>query len=213
MMQRLNKIRIPIKDISLTKQIVNTILVFLFGIVIGLFAKILDCTPSNELPYFLDLLDLGSFFSRMAIWLLIAVALSIYSHSPIRAGINVFLFFTGMLISYYTYTKYMAGFFPKSYIRIWVMLTFLSPFLAFICWYAKGNTKISLILSSIIVGILFDNAFNFGYLYFNISYMLEVIVWLLGIFILYNNPKQLLQMLALSIIVAIIWSTIYPYSF
>lgn len=211
-----DNIRKPVYTLSFKKQILNTFFVFLFGFFLGYFSKFLDCTASNELPYLIEKIDLRNFFSRLAIWLLLALIISIYSNSPLRAGINVFLFYAGMLISYYAYTKFFAGFFPINYIMIWVLLTFMSLFLAFICWYAKGEGIIPLFLSAMIIAVLFIQAFSFGldFSYFDISYQgLEVIVWLVGIAILYKSPKQLALMLSLSFIFAILLKQFVPFFF
>lgn len=214
MLKFLNEIRKPVKDISIYKQIRNTLLVLFAGILLGAFSKFLDCTPVNELPGVFETLDIRNFLGRLSIWLLFAVIISVYSKTPIRAGINVFLFFAGMLTSYYAYTKFIAGFFPKSYIMIWAALTIVSPFLAMIVWYAKGNGSIALLLSSAVVGILFSYAFHFGFFYLDIAYQgLEIIVWLISLVIFYKNPKQLVHMTGLSIIFAVIWNIICPFSY
>ena len=44
------------------------------------------------------------------------------------------VFFVGMVTSYYLYSKFVAGFFSRSYAMIWVTFTVISPILAFICW-------------------------------------------------------------------------------
>lgn len=213
MLQFFNNIRTPSKKTSLPKQISNTLLILLLGLSLGLFSKILDCIPSNDLPYLLQVIDLTNFLGRMAIYILLAVAISIYSNTPVRAGIHVFIFFSGMLISYYTYTKYVAGFFPKSYIMIWVAFTLASPFLAYVCWFSKGKGIISLLLSSTIVGILFTQAFFLGLYDFYIIHSQEVIVWIISIILLYKSPKQLLQMLGFSLIIAFLWRILSPFSF
>ena len=86
----------------------------------------------------------------------------ILCRSSLRASLNVFVFFVGMVSSYYIYSNYVAGFLPKSYAMIWVGFTAISPFLAFICWYAKGESKISFMLSVIIIAILFNFTFIYG---------------------------------------------------
>ena len=200
MTEKLNNIRQPLYDISCTRKAVNTLLVFVFGVFMGIFSKWLDCIPSNYLPYLLEMLDISNFFGRMAVWYLIAVILSIYSKTPLRAALNVFLFFSGMLAGYYTYTRIFAGFYPDtSYLMIWICLTIISPVLAFICWYAKGRGKIAAVISSIIIAVLFLQAFSFGFTYCNVLYQgLEIIVWLAGIAVLYKSPKQLAIMLGIS---------------
>lgn len=52
---------------------------------------------------------------HFAILVLLALCISVYSSSSIRAGVNAFAFFVGMLTAYYLYSNYIAGFFPKSY--------------------------------------------------------------------------------------------------
>jgi hypothetical protein len=45
----------------------------------------------------------------------------------------------------------IAGFFPESYMMIWVVMAVISPFIAFVCWYAKGQGIIAISISSIII--------------------------------------------------------------
>ena len=204
------KIRKPNYSGPASIQIIYSILALCSGLILGAISKHLDYIPSNELPYLLEVLDLRNFFSRLAIWILLAVIISVYSKNPVRAGLNTFMFFVGMLVSYYAYTIFIAGFFPKQYFFIWLVLTLLSPFLAYICWYAKGNGIISLLISAIIIGVLFKQAFAFGLLYFDVRSYLEVAVWLIGVVVLYKTPKQLVGLLALSLVLAITLTAVLP---
>lgn len=213
MIKWLNNIRAPI-HISRRKKILNTLLVFVFGLAMGIGTKFLDCIPSNLLPYFMEILDLRNFFGRIAIWYLLAVIISIYSKTPLRASVNVFVFFAGMLTGYYAYTRLFAGFYPdRAYLMIWIVLTALSPFLAFTCWYAKGKGNTSLVISSLISALLFLQAFSFGMTYFNAPYILEVLVWAAGIAILYKSPKQTAVMLVLSLVFAVTMRIVFPFMF
>ena len=136
----LNNIRSTENPVSGNRKIINTIAVLFLGIALGTFSKFLDFRQA-ELPSVLmeidGALDVHNFLGRFAIWVLIALCISIYSSSAIRAGVNVFAFFVGMVTSYYFYSNYVAGFFPRSYAMIWFGFTIISPFLAFVCWYAK----------------------------------------------------------------------------
>lgn len=213
-MSFLNNIRRVNKQIPLSKKVFSSITILLLGIVLGIVSKFLDTTPSNELPFIIESLDFGIFFGRLAIWILIAVCISIYSNSPIRAAINVFVFFVGMVTSYYLYSKFIAGFFPRSYAMIWFGITAISPFPAFGCWYAKGKSKISLVLSAIIIAVLFNTTFVYGWIYFDIYSILEAIVFICGLVILRRNTiKDTIIMIALGIIIAIILNMIVPFHF
>lgn len=205
MKEILNKIREPEK-LTVSKKILYTVLILIAGIILGLISKILDTTASNSLPSFLEMLDLNNFFSRLAIWLFFGVVISIYSKSPFRAAINVFLFFVGMVASYYIYTVKVAGFFPKSYMMIWVVLTILSPIFAFVCWYAKGKGNIAIVISSIIFTVITSQAFVFGFWYLDISYMLEFIIWIATILVLYQSPKQIIKVVGLGTVLFFIAS-------
>lgn len=196
----------------MSKKILHSIVVLFFGIVLGTVSKFLDTTPSNELPFIIERLDVRNFLGRFAIWILIAVCISIYSNSSIRAAVNVFTFFLGMVTSYYLYSKFIAGFFPRSYAMIWFGLTAISPLLAFVCWYAKGKSKSSLAISSLIIAVLFNMTFSYGWIYFGICSSLELIVFICGLIILRRSTiKETIVTTAIGIIAAVILNMILPF--
>ena len=191
----LYKIRTPNRDIKLSLQITYSILILLFGIALGVFSKWLDNMGINDAiwwQHILGIIDLRNVFSEFAIWLLIALAISVYSSSPLRAGLNVFLFFAGMCISYHLYTIVFAGFNPQRYMMIWYGFTLLSPVLAFICWYGKGKTKVSLIIDTLILAVMMSECFAIGFWYFDITRIINVIIFVGSVVILYSKPKQTL---------------------
>lgn len=196
----------------MSKKILHSIAVLFFGIVLGTVSKFLDTTPSNELPFIIERLDVRNFLGRFAVWILIAVYISIYSNSSIRAAVNVFTFFLGMVTSYYLYSKFIAGFFPRSYAMIWFGLTAISPLLAFVCWYAKGKSKISLAISSLIIAVLFNMTFSYGWIYFGIYSSLELIVFICGLIILRRSTiKETIVTTAIGVIAAMILNMILPF--
>ena len=196
----------------MSKKILHSIAVLFFGIVLGTVSKFLDTTPSNELPFIIERLDVRNFLGRFAIWILIAVCISIYSNSSIRAAVNVFTFFLGMVTSYYLYSKFIAGFFPRSYAMIWFGLTAISPLLAFACWYAKGKSKSSLAISSLIIAVLFNMTFSYGWIYFGIYSSLELIVFICGLVILRRSTiKETIVTTAIGVIAAMILNMILPF--
>lgn len=196
----------------MSKKILHSIAVLLFGIVLGTVSKFLDTTPSNELPFIIERLDVRNFLGRFAVWILIAVCISIYSNSSIRAAVNVFTFFLGMVTSYYLYSTFIAGFFPRSYAMIWFGLTAISPLLAFACWYAKGKSKSSLAISSLIIAVLFNMTFSYGWIYFDIYSSLELIVFICGLIILRRSTiKETIVTTAIGVIAAMILNMILSF--
>ena len=217
MIKFLNDIRNVEKPISNNRKIINTIAVLLLGIALGTFSKFLDFRQA-ELPSVLmaidGALDVHNFLGRFAIWVLIALCISIYSNSAIRASVNVFVFFAGMVVSYYLYSNYVAGFFPRSYAMIWVGFTMISPFLAFVCWYAKGKSRPAFVLSVLILAVLSNMTFVYGWGYFKARSVLELIVFIIGLTVLRRDTlKSSVLMGTISIFFAFLLDMVIPFHF
>ena len=213
----LNDIRSAENPISGNRKIINTIAVLFLGIALGIFSKFLDFRQA-ELPNVImtidSALDVHNFLGRFAIWVLIALCISIYSNSAKRASVNVFAFFVGMVTSYYLYSNYVAGFFPRSYAMIWFGFTIISPFLAFVCWYAKGRSKQAFMLSILILAVLFNMTFVYGWGYFEARSILECIVFIIGCFVLKRDTwRSSVLMGAISIVLAFLLDMVIPFHF
>ena len=217
MIKLLNDIRNAENSISNNSKIINTIVVLFLGIALGTFSKYLDFRQA-ELPCVLmaidEVFDIHNFLGRFAIWVLIALCISIYSNSAIRASVNVFAFFVGMVASYYLYSNYIAGFFPRSYAMIWFGFTAVSPLLAFVCWYARGKSKLAFILSALILAVLFNMCFVYGFGYFSARSVLEVIVFIIGFIVLKRNSLRSSALMGtISIVLAFLLNIIIPFHF
>ena len=207
MKQFLDSIRKEESNNTLKRKIINTLFIFIFGILLGLFSKWLDNIALDNNIWWhniIEKLDLGNFFSEMAIWLFIALTISIYSTSPKRASINVFIFFVGMNISYHLYTIFFSGFNPRSYMIVWYTLTLISPFLAYICWYSKSKNKISIIINSIIIFIMLSFCFSIGMWYFDLRGILYTLTFIATILTTYND----LKITSISFIIGLVMSFI-----
>lgn len=210
----LDKIRNEESTVSINKKIINSLLILCIGIALGIFSKFLDSTAINDLPFIFGYLDIGNFLGRFSIWVLIAICISIYSYSSVRAALNVFVFFSGMIASYYLYSKFIAGFFPLDYAMIWIIFTIFSPLPAFICWYAKGSSKVSFIISAIMIAALFNMTFVYGWLYFEPISILEVLVFICSLIALKRNTiKETILMTVAGIAVAFIFNIFLPFHF
>ena len=207
-MEQLNQIRAPQKSDSRKKQVLVTAVILLLGICLGWFSKYLD-ERQAELPGLLgqldELLDFHNFLGGFAPWILIAVCLSVYSHTPFRAGINVFFFFVGFVASYY------LCFFPRSYALVWIAFTVASPVLAFFCWYAKGKGPVALLLSAAVSGVMLNTAFSYGMLYLDLRSWLNLVMLVIALWVLRKSPKQMLAMLGIAAAFAVLMKLAIPF--
>ena len=205
MLKKLDRIRLRNQNFALKSKIINSLLIFLIGVFLGIFAKWLDNLALDDAIWWhriLEFLNLNNIFSEFAVWIFLAVTISVFSKTPLRSSLNVFLFFIGMNISYHLYTIFFSGFNPQSYMIRWYAITLVSPILAYICWYAKGDSKISILISSIILSIMFILCFNIGPWYFYLKSLVDLIIFAAILIVLYVKPKNILFSLLIGILLS-----------
>jgi hypothetical protein len=207
---RLDKIRKPEERRSIRSEVAVSIVISLSGVLIGIFQKWIDSMASNELPMFFQQIDIVNFMGRLAIWILIAVCISVYAKTPLRASLNTFLFLISMVAGYYVYCNFVLGFLPVSYMMIWVAAAFLSIPLAYICWYAKGEGMPAVVISAGILGVLLAQGVILTQGIY-VTHMTEVVTWLIGAAVLYRKPKEYAVVMALSVVFAVIYQMFIPY--
>ena len=193
MREKLRDIRKPKAIKSKTASVRSTVLIFLFGIVTGFAAKWLDSLVFDDtIPWLrvMERLDLGDLFTALAIWLLLALIIAVFSYTPGKAAVNVFVFFAGMCAAYHLYSILFSGFDPGNYMLIWYGITLISPVMAVLCWYAKGESTASIILSALILWVMAMNCFSVGHWYFYLLDTINTLIFLAAAAVLYKSPKQ-----------------------
>ena len=182
----------------------DVILCLALGIILGITSKYLDTVAvdgswiTNVLHY------LGDLFTRLGIWVWMATLIAAYSRTLRRAAINTFVFFLGMLMSYYIYSAYLFGFFPTSYFISWGAIALLSPLLAVIVWKAKDNERLAMILPALSMGLMLSLSLSIGLFYVDLAHFEEFIMYVFLCVVFYKNQKQMIVSIGLSIIMAII---------
>lgn len=205
MISFLEKSRTPKKNLTTFNKMTNSTMIFLLGIGLGIFSKWLDNLALDDSiwwQHILDVLDLRNVFSLLGVWILIAVCISIFSKSPLRASINVFIFFLGMCVSYHIYTIIFAGFNPMNYMLIWYGITLISPFMAFVCWHANDNGIVAFIIKILIVTVMMLFSFSIGMWYFDFISIIDTIFFMTTLVVLYDTPKKSIYCLICSIALA-----------
>lgn len=109
------------------RKIMNPIVMFTVGLVLGVVSRLLDIYTQN----------LGEIFSQMAIWILLGTLISVYSETAKKAALNVFPFCVGMLITYYAVAVTTHRVYGTNFIIGWTLFALCSPILAALAWKSK----------------------------------------------------------------------------
>lgn len=134
---RLHDIRAPRERRSSPGgRMLTACILFLAGALAGVLSKLLDIYTTN----------LGNLFSAIAVWVLLGTVISVYSATPRRAALHVFLFCIGMLAAYYLTAEWTGSVYSRLFIHGWIAFSFLSPVFAVLTWYAKGRGAVALML-------------------------------------------------------------------
>ena len=202
------------KENGISRVIRTAFIIFVAGILLGIFSKWLDTLALDGTIWWnriLEITDLGNFFSDLAVWLLFALAIVLYSPSKKEAALNVFLFFAGMCIAYHLFSILFGGFNPRSYMMRWYLITLVSPILAVLCCYAKKEGVLSLILSAGIMGVFLLSCFAVGRFYLDLRGILYTVVFVLAVMLIYQNWKQLLISLVGGLLLALLFCPYWPF--
>lgn len=214
MKEALQKLRSPKPRTDKKRAILTAALLFLGSVALGAFSKWLDNLALDDTVFWhriLEQLDLGNVFSALPVWLVLALAIAVFSPDPCAAALRVFLFFIGMCGAYHLWTVLFSGFDPGSYMLIWYGITALSPVFALICWYGKGRHPVCVGIDAGILAVLACLCFSLGWFYFGLISWMDLILFLAAAAILYSSPKQTLIAVPAGILLAFLIRPLIPF--
>ena len=84
----------------------------------------------------------------------------------------------------------------------------ISPILAYICWYAKSQSKISMLISSLILCVMFISSFSIGIWYFDLKSIIDLIIFIGTTLVLYVKPKNTIYSLIIALVLSFVVSAI-----
>ncbi len=205
----LDKIRVPEK-VPLKMQVTVTAGILLLGFSLGVLQKWMDSSSGDRLPLIVQQLDIRNYFGRLGVWILLGTCISVYAKSPLRAAVNTFSFFASMLAGYYLYCHYILGFLPKTDVIFWAGASFLSAFMAYICWYAKGKGMPAVLISGVVAGVLLAQAVSLTQGFY-VYHFMEILTWMVGVIVLLRSPKELAAELGLAVVTALVYQLVIPH--
>ena len=150
--QQIQKLRPYPQKLSIKTEIVFSVVSTIIGIALGFIAKMTD-----------SISIIGEIGTEIGIWIFVATLIAAFSHYPLSAAINVFLFFISVLFAYYTYGQLVLGFFPQSYFYGWLIMAFISPIAGIAVWFSKADKVIGSVVTALPVALLFAHGFPVFY--------------------------------------------------
>ena len=179
-------------NISFKTKSIYSISVLCLGLLLGLVAKYAD-------NYFF----IGDLTTNVGVWIFIATLILIYSYTPIHACVNNFLFFIGLLTTYYLYSYYLFNSLPINYIKYWLIITIISSIGSYFIWYANSNNRFSVILASISPILLILDGYSFYYTFKPVS-GLSLIFAIILVILTAKTTKQRYQTIFITLTVSLI---------
>ena len=125
-------------------------------------------------------MSLSDIFSQAGVWVVIGMAISLYSRNTKYAMINIFLFCAGMLVTYYITAEVTNSVYGWSFIKFWAVFACFSPLMAYLARLTMRPGTLALVLKvGVFVGYLGLNLL-LGYFlhYYDLPFLL-ILVYLL----------------------------------
>ncbi len=210
---KLKQVRTKEEDVNEGQQIFHSIMLFVFGGVLGYVSKWLDLLELDSgigWHRVLERLDLANVLSALAVWMLLSLAIAVCSSSPARAALNVFLFLAAMCLSYHVYTILHGGFNPLSYMMGWYILSALSTLLAAVCWYGKGVGTPSVVIDVLILAVMTCACFSVGHWYIGFHGALNAVFYAVSVILLHRNAKWTSISVLGGLVLALVFSPFFP---
>lgn len=192
----------------LQNKILLTVLFLLLGFSLGLMVKWLNMINPNAIPKILRSLDVRNLFARTPVWVMISLAITLFSRNPRRAALNVLLFLVGVMGSYCLFSYLWGGKLPDQHnLLLWGIVTVVSSLAAFGVWYARCRGLLGTVISAVIIAYFILQVFSFtaNFSHFDLTYgVAEVFILIAVIMMLYVGITQCLISVGAAIALAYI---------
>ncbi len=170
--EKLDKIRERELDVSLPSSILSTILVLIFGVIVGAVAQTFEYFAANSSVWWQDIvkdLQLNVIFEKPPIWFMLGLLVAVSSSRPIKAAINELAFFIGVIAGFFVVPMVFSEASKPDNLSTWIIIAVVSVPLAMIFWYAKSNSWPSIAFDALIIGVFGAYCFDCGFVYFHFN--------------------------------------------
>ncbi len=159
-------------------RILNPLVMFLAGLASGFIVKEIDIHFYAQ--HFG--ISLSEIFSQAGVWVLIGVAISLFSRNRKYAMANIFTYCAGMLITYYLTAMWTHSVYGWTFIKGWAVFACLSPVMAYIVTLTKGRGFLPMVIKiGIFAGYIGLNILLGGFIKIYDILFLILLVYLLFI--------------------------------
>ena len=140
----LNKTRTPKNRAPFSRSALFSVLILATGLLSGFVIKLFDIYTET----------LGNIFSGISVWVLICTIIAVFSGTPKRAAVNVFLYCLGMIAAYYIAAQALGAVYSMSFVYGWSIFTLFTPIFAFFTWYGRGRGWLAVVISVLIIAFM-----------------------------------------------------------
>ena len=133
--------------------------------------------------------------------------MAVNSSRPIKAAINEFIFFLGVIIGFNILPKVLSDVQKPDNMGTWYLVMVVSAVLAMVFWYAKSNSWPSIAFDAVIIGVLGAVMFDCGFLYFHFNDLImdlyNAIILVLIVVVLASGVVQFVVSLLAGVLIAL----------
>ena len=212
---KLDRIRERDMDVSIASSIVSTVLVLIFGVIVGAVAQTFEYFAASSSVWWQDIvkdLQLNVIFEKPVIWFMLGLLVAVSSSRPIKAAVNELAFFIGVIIGFFMVPIVFSGASGPESLGKWIIIAVISVPLAMVFWYAKSNSWPSIAFDALIIGVMAAYCFDCGILYFHfndiIMDLINAVIIALTVVILASGVIQVVVSIIGGIIIALLLGSV-----
>ncbi len=209
-LERLDRIRERDKEVSIAANILSSLLILFLAVIVGAVVLAIQYFAGNSTVWWQDIFkDVGidQVFKHFPFWFLLGLAVAVNSSRPIKAAINEFIFFLGVIIGFNILPKVLSDVQKPDNMGTWYLVMVVSAVLAMVFWYAKSNSWPSIAFDAVIIGVLGAVMFDCGFLYFHFNDLImdlyNAIILVLIVVVLASGVVQFVVSLLAGVLIAL----------